>query len=78
MRTVITVSVDHYDVRGNLIGSLMGARASAAPVNPDAALEAVWAGLPLEWVQMTYDELVDHFAKTRPADATAWQQLTIF
>lgn len=78
MRTVLTIAVDSYDARGRLIGSNLAARASRAPVAPNDVIEGVFRALPAEWLQMTYDELVDHFGQTRPNEASPWEQLSIF
>lgn len=78
VRTVLTIAVDSYDAGGRLVGSTLAARASQVAVAPPDVIDGVFAALPPEWLQMTYDELVDHFGQTRPADPTPWEQLSIF
>lgn len=78
MRTVLTLSVDSYDSKGNLTGSTLAARASSTPVDAHDLFDVVTAALPPEWSQMTYSELVDHFSSTRGDDDAPWEQMTIF
>jgi len=78
VRTVLTISVDSYDAHGRLIGCQIAARASSEAVAPLDVIEGVFGALPPQWAQMTYDELVDHFAQSRPSDPSPWEQLSIF
>lgn len=78
MKTRVTICVDTYDSSGALIGSLMGARASSERHPPHVVLEQLTAALPSSWRQMSYEELVEHFATTRPGEPEPWAQLSIF
>lgn len=78
MPTILTLAVDQYSDQGDLIGSHLAARASNVIIEADQVFACVTAALPPTWRQMTYNELVDHFAATRPADQSVWEQLSIF
>lgn len=78
MPTILTIAVDQYSDQGDLISSHLAARASNVIVEAFEVFHDVTVALPATWRQMTYNELVDHFAATRPADHTVWEQLSLF
>lgn len=78
MRTVATIAIDTYDWRGNLVGSLLGARASSELIDPHDALEHFVTNLPAGWRQMTYEEVHDHLSRVHGTQAPGWEQLSIF
>lgn len=78
MPTILTLAVDQYDDHNQLVASHICARASNVVVPADDVFASVTAALPPTWRQMTYDELVDHFGKTRGDDSSVWTQLSLF
>lgn len=78
VRTVVTIVIDSYDSRGNLIGVLLGKRASSRVVDPHDALRHFTSDLPADWRQMTYDEVAQHLATTSEGVEHSWEQLSIF
>lgn len=78
MRTVLTVSIDTYDERGVLTGSLLGMRASSALHDPHDVLEHIATSMPETWRQMSYQDIVTAREQHSPIDAAGWAQLSIF
>nr|CRY95143.1 hypothetical protein [uncultured prokaryote] len=78
VRTVLTVAVDVYDSRGNLVSSVLGARASSVDHDAHDVIEHVGLHLPADWRQMTYDEIVEWRGQTSSVDRRDWEQLSIF
>lgn len=78
MRTTLTLAVDSYDERGNLIGSHLAMRCSSEPHDAYDVFDAVTGGLPATWHQMTYDEVLTHNAAVAERRNPSWEQLSIF
>lgn len=77
-RTVATLAIDSYDRRGELIGTTLHARCSAAAHDHQDVAEALWSSLPESWRQVTYAEALELFARPDESTTVRWTQLSIF
>lgn len=78
MYAVVHVAVDQYDSRGEVVASLIGARAVDVPADIHDLLGQVLDVLPASWRQLSYNECLAFLTTRRDPTEVRWEQLSIF
>lgn len=75
---VLWISVDEWGPAGDVVDSVLGARAVRVRSSATAVLERVLDALPDEFEPLTYTEVAEAIARRPAVPADPWEQLSLW